>query len=453
MSTVEGGGYDDTYPEWVAGRIEGEPEEQPPLDTVYGDIVDDYDGSMLPEQTAEGELVDDMPAELAEVQPARPPMRREPEGWQSGTVKYTNGKVTHTRSFRAPLYDGKVDGYRLARGFIESVRDGAQYRGETHMNRAEQQIVDRYREAQRRVGVDLGIPGAVAYKLDSTPYRVFNTPEQLAAAVRKQLGVERRTDSRGVYEPVMGALWVRTPSVPVMETGLARLVVLSSAAVVVIPQQPKTNEAYKALPPAFRDQLERRRSNRGAIAAPQADAARQLPSTAQNQIARRDGRSGVARPQPAKTQQTGVEALFGEGYDRPDVITDSRRTRGVHSAVGDMATMRVLREGGYRGAPVLRSPAYNIVLDGVIRVAAARLREPRRDIADDLLRGYYGGQLDGLHRVQRAIGSWGTDRLMTMRSSMSFMEMGKVGDAIGAPDLEDRYRKLLSGVAVPLYRW
>jgi hypothetical protein len=453
MSEIGSSGYDDEYPEWAHAEYVDETTDELPPDSMYGDIVNDnlpaipaavpsdsyHSTGLIPDYAS---YYESTPARQGrDIVPHRP---RQETPTRDGVIRFeVNGKAKHYRVYRAPAPNGQVDAYALARAYLESVRDGADYPGEVQMNKTERQLVAHYKEAQRRVALELGIPSAVDYKLQTTPYHIFTDKTYLDRAIIQQMDKSWLVKDRGTYTPMTGALWLRSNSPIVMHTGLARLVTLSSAATVAIPMQQMEKLAVS---PQLKRQLEARREQaetlnnvRRALGSAPA-AGRELSTTRQQQPA-------------AQQQSQGIEILLGNGYERPDVLTDYNYTPGVHSAVGDMATARVLREAGYRGAPLFRNLVYNTVLDGVIRGAAKKRGEHPGEVADGLLRGYYNGQLDGLQRIHSALGRWGSYRLMTMRPGETRHTMQQLAKDVDVPSISDRYNALLDGRSVDLYRW
>jgi hypothetical protein len=461
MSEIGSSGYDDEYPEWVYAVDADETTDELPPDPMYGDIVGDnlptipdatppdsyYSTDLVPDHTSYYE-----PTPVGQGQDIVPYRPQQEVPTSDGVIYFqVNGKSKHHRVYRVPAPDGQVDAYALARAYLESVRDGADYPGEVRMNDTERRLISHYKEAQRRVAVKLGILSSVDYKLETTPYHIFTDKTRLDRAVIRQMDKSWLVKDRGTYTPMTGALWLRSNEPSIMHTGLARLVTLSSAATVAIPLQQMVK--LGEVTPQVRRVLEERREQtetpnnvrRALGSTPAAAAGRELSTTRQPQP--------LVKPRPAAQQSEKIEILLGNGYQRPDVLINYNYTPGVHSAVGDMATARVLREAGYRGAPLFRNPVYNVVLDGVIRSAAQKKREHPQEVADELLRGYYNGQLDGLQRIHSALGRWGSYRLMTMSPGETRHTMRQLANDVGLPAISDRYNLLLDGKPVDLYRW
>jgi hypothetical protein len=412
MTELGGGGYDEQDCLPVPYDEQNQAELEP--DPLYGDITTTQD--MVEAQLP---ILPEYDTDLV-VSPPQHPVKRPQEvvrrergiqaPYRTGILSIDVGtaEVQH-RQYRArPGPDGQVDANVLIRTYFESLREGKKYPHEVTINTEESTAIDHYGQAQLRVGRQLKISDAVDYKIKHTPYHIFTDKDDVDSVVASQMGPEWVTTGRGIYTPVTGVLWVRTNKPAVMESGLARMVVESSAAALALPPDSGYQKAIASAP--------HHRNHR------------------------------------QEKNDTEFEVVLGSGYDRRDILP-KRECTGLHHAVGDMAALRVLREGNYRGRPILSKLGINVVLDGVIRETAKRQNEDIRTVADDLLKGYYTGHLHGLNRILDALGRAGSYHFLTLSGQERAQDIRNIAKVLKIPDIAHTYRRIIQGENGNLYRW
>jgi hypothetical protein len=411
MTEIGEGGYDERDWPPVPYDEQDQTEELGP-DPLYGDITTTQ-GMTEAQLPILPEYGDEIVPPYAQYPATRPQEVVRPKHdvrlpYKTGILSIDVGttEVQHRQYRVQPGPDGQIDANTLLRAYFESLRERKKYPNEVNINSQENAAIDRYGQAQLRVGGQLHIPGAVDYKVSHTPYHIFTDKNDVNNVVAGQMGPEWVTTTRGIYTPVTGVLWVRTDKPAVLESGLARMVVESSAAALALPPDSGHKKAISSAP----------------------------------------------HHKNKQEKDTEFEVILGSGYDRRDILP-KRECTGLHDAVGDMATLRVLREGGYQGRPILSKLGINVVLDGVIRETARRQNEDVRIVADDLLRGYYTGHLNGLNRILNALGKTGSYHFLTLSGQENAQDIHNIADALRIPDIARTYRRIAQGGNGNLYRW
>jgi hypothetical protein len=118
-----------------------------------------------------------------------------------------------------------------------------------------------------------------------------------------------------------------------------------------------------------------------------------------------------------------------------------------------MATAHVLAIGGYREAPRLSNIPINVILDGVVRRVAFLRHEAPKAVADELLRGYYSGDLTGINNVRAALGRWGMYQLFGIDGTETGSDLNNLARTLDAPYIAENARALREGRSIKLYNW
>jgi len=402
--SFDGGGDE----QWLPANIpETDTDPETDINPYYDYEADEAAGDMLPAQGESPDENDDAVVPYAaDNAPAVTPQDIVPAldvATKSGIIRFIVGdNVVREHHYTAPTdAKGDVDVYRLTRSYTDNLRSRGMYPREVGIESLESEPLARYRRAEGRLGHVLRVTEHLTDKAN-TPVHIFRDPHDVDAVMHHEFGKSWR-ESGGIYTPTTGILWVRSPDSPQLQSGLARMVVESSAAVVAIQR-----ESNRALP-----------SSR-----------RQLPGTT------------GGNPQPAQQDQH-IRFEMGVGYERPDIMTRPDGV-GFHRAVTDMITLRVMREGGFRGAPTLSVRSLNIVLDGVIQEAARRTGDTPSGIANDIAAGYFSGNLHGLERLGEVYGVKGLREIMSLTGRESLKDITAMAKRLHIPQIGQAYRQIES---------
>lgn len=355
------------------------------------------------------------------------------------------GTPKHGMVIEVPRLQTDEDQVLAMREYMERLRHRGKYEGELDMNKQEGAILTHYMDAQRRIAADLGIEDNVLYDLTNTPYHVLPDKAAVDKIIRHEMSDSWVSPTGGSYTPITGALWPRY-----VDIRAARQQARDTSH-----PQPLQQRQLGQRPSSGLEV--RRRSNLPAPAGrpsmPPVDIARMQRGFARLIAESSATFIGVPENVRGGIRRGGeLSVQWGIGYKRPDLLP-SLGSDGLHRAVTEMATARILREGGYKGPVKWQSYGVNAVLDGVIRAVAERHSKRPQQVANALLAGYYNGDLTPLRRVAASLPKGALHELTTLRATERDVRINHLSRVLDIPGIAKTYKALSTGENPPIYRY
>jgi hypothetical protein len=364
-------------------------------DPYYGDVPDGSASTVLQPYErpgADSDTVPDYANYLPE--PSRPAEQRarvteRPSQDKPEIVScyiLVDGVKKHIRKIQVSGFQTEADQVEAMRTYMEQLRNQGRYPNELDMSEQERALLSRYTGAQRRVAERLGVADNVEYDITHTPYHVLPDKKAVDTAVTREMSHTWVTPTGGTYTPITGVLWPRY-----VDVEKAAQHALTS------PQHPQLGRR------PGRDMAQRRGGElpvpiTGA-GAPPVDIARAHRGFAR--LVAESSSTFIGFPHNIRggiPRGGELGVIWGIGYKRPD-LSGPLEYDGLHRAVTEMAMTHVLREANYTGPIKWQNTGINTILDGVVRGVAERRNRHPQEIANELLAGYYNGDLAPLRYV------------------------------------------------------